>query len=199
MYDTFKEENVQGANASSKIVVKGTVTQPIGDGINVEAYHAPKFSSNNIPFGLLQKNFEIVFSESIRGYPGCFFMNKGVMSIIDEVKLKDGLYPLILSTINSKSYQGNAAKKKNSVDEWHHKLEHLSPNHLNRLSKMNSTIPVFNQELIKQHHCVPCLVEKRNNSTYELHLERPLDLLNLSTLAYLDLLNHHLKVIATLL
>ena len=148
-YETIKEENVQGANATSKIVGKGTVTLPIGDGINVEAYHAPKFSSNIISVEWLQKNFEIVFSESISVYPGCLFMKKGTMSIIDEVKLKDDLYPLILSIPNPKSYQANAVKKNNSVDEWHRELGHLSPNRLNKLSEMNSSIPTFDRELIK--------------------------------------------------
>ncbi len=66
-HEAIKEENVQGANATSEIVGKGTISLPIGGGIDVEAYHAPKFSSNIISVGLLQKNFEIVFSESIAG------------------------------------------------------------------------------------------------------------------------------------
>ncbi len=47
------------------------------------------------------------------------------MNIIDEVKLNDDLYPLILSTPNSNSYQVNSAKKNNFIDEWHRKLSHF--------------------------------------------------------------------------
>ncbi len=68
IYDSMKEENVQGANATSKIVGKVTFTLLIWNRINVEAYLTS--------VGLLQKNFVIAFSKSILGYPGCFFMKK---------------------------------------------------------------------------------------------------------------------------
>ena len=72
-----KEENGQGANATSKIFDKGTATVPIEKGINVEACYAPKFLSNIISVGFVQKNVEVEFSESIRKYPGCFLVEKG--------------------------------------------------------------------------------------------------------------------------
>ncbi len=68
------------------------------------------------------------------GYLGCFFIKKGTMIIIDEVKLNDGSYSLILSTPHPNSNQANSAKKKNSIDECHHKLGHLSRNHLSKFA-----------------------------------------------------------------
>ncbi len=91
-------------------------------------------------------------------------MKKGTMSIIDKLKLNDGLYPLTLSTPNPNSYHVNSAKKNNSIDERHRKLGHLIPNRLNKLSELNSSIPTFDRELIKQHQCVPCLVGRAKRS-----------------------------------
>ncbi len=39
------------------------------------------------------------------------------MNIIDEVKLDDGLHPLILSNPNQNSYLANAAKMIKCIDE----------------------------------------------------------------------------------
>ncbi len=163
-HKAIKVENTKGVNATSKIIVKGTVTVPIGNGINVEVDHATKFSSNVIPVGLLQKNFEIVFSESIHRYPVCFFVKKETMNIIYEVKLNDGLCPLIWSTLNPNSCQANATKKNKSIDKWERKLGNFNPSRLNKLSELNSSILTFDREINNQHQCAPCLVGNSKQS-----------------------------------
>ncbi len=64
-------------------------------------------------------------------------MEQGTMNIIAKAKLADGYDPLILSAPNSNAYHASAAKK-NSMGEWHRKLWQLSPNHLYKLSELNS-------------------------------------------------------------
>ncbi len=60
-YKAIKKINVQTANATFKIVGEGTVTLPIENVINFEAYNPLKFLSRLISLGLLQKSFEIFF------------------------------------------------------------------------------------------------------------------------------------------
>jgi len=62
-YTSISQEPVIGATGISEIIGKGIIRLPIDNGIYVEAYHAPKFSSNILSVGLLQKQYDITFSE----------------------------------------------------------------------------------------------------------------------------------------
>ncbi len=75
-YSILNEEPVRGATGIAKIVGKVMVRLPIDNGIIVAAYHAPEFGSNILSLRHLLNNFEVLFSNSIRNYPGCFFMEK---------------------------------------------------------------------------------------------------------------------------
>ena len=98
-YSRMPEEIVKGATGETKIVGKGEVKLPIGNGYIIQAYHVPLFSSNIISVGLLQKDFEIMFSESVRAYPACLFMKKRSFNIVADFPLENGPYPI--KTFNS--------------------------------------------------------------------------------------------------
>lgn len=75
-YNKIKEETVQGASTTSKIVGVGIARLPIDHGLVIKAYHAPEFSLNIISVGLLQRLYEVLFFESIRAYPTCSVIHK---------------------------------------------------------------------------------------------------------------------------
>lgn len=71
-YTDIEETPVRGASTITKVVGKRLVKLSIGNGIKVEAYQAPKFSSNIISLGILYDDYDIVLCKSIRGYRACF-------------------------------------------------------------------------------------------------------------------------------
>ncbi len=84
--------------------------------------------------------------------------------------------------VERNSYQVNSGKKNNYIDEWHRKLGHFSPNRLDKLSELNSSIPTFDRKIIKQLQCVPCLVGKAKRSyfpSWSRKAIRPLELIHL--------------------
>ena len=93
-YERIDNEIVKAASADSILVGKGIVTLPIEGGIKFEAFHAPQFGSNIISVGLLSRLYEILFSNSIRLYPGCFLLRPKTLEVAAEYPMKDMLYPI---------------------------------------------------------------------------------------------------------
>ena len=179
-YETLSEEPVRGAAGITKIVGKGMVHIPIGKGFYVEAYHAPEFSSNILSVRLLQKDFEVLFSESLKGYPACYLMEKGSHKIRAEFPLKRGLYPV---SMNCYKYQALAINiKENPIDEWHRILGHPNPARQYALSKMENDVPQFQRASLFEHQCVPCMTAKFERSKIHSSTRRttrPLELVHL--------------------
>ncbi len=67
-YSAMNEESVQGATGKTKIIGKGIVRLPINSVMIVEAYQAQAFSSNILAVLFLSKDFEVLFSNSIRDF-----------------------------------------------------------------------------------------------------------------------------------
>ena len=99
-YEPMASEKVKGTNGISQVVGSGMVKIPIGNDITVEALHVPAFCSNILSARLLSKDYEVLFSQSMRPYSACFFMDKGARTIINEFPEKDGLFPIPISNGN---------------------------------------------------------------------------------------------------
>ena len=93
-YYPVAEELVKAATGVTKIFGKGLVHLPVNNDMLVEAYQAPKFSSNILSALILQLNFKELFVESTPDYPSCYFLRKGKFTIFHEFKLHDVLYAL---------------------------------------------------------------------------------------------------------
>lgn len=56
------------------------------------AYHAPHFSSNILSLGQLSEQFVIAFTDALRDYNSCVFMDKRTCPIVWETTRERGLY-----------------------------------------------------------------------------------------------------------
>ncbi len=140
-YSVMKEETVIGVTGVTEIAGKVMVQLPIYNGMIVEAYHAPVFSSNILAVRLLSNYFEVLCSNSFRDYPGVFLMKKISFNIVKECPLKNGHYLVKFNSMKLK-FQAYSIKT-NLVDQWHRKLRHVHPDFLQQLfsaKSRNSTI-----------------------------------------------------------
>ena len=157
----------------------------------VEAYHAPAFYSIVLAVRILSKDFEVLFSNSIRNFPGCFLRKKRSFNIINEYPFKDGLYPVQYDSMKQK-FQAYSIRT-NPVDQWHRKLGIfiliVSINFLYKIEKPLN-FQGLNYQVTSVFHALPLRHKDQ-------HLHHRLDIifgpLNLFTLIYLDQLNDHSK------
>ena len=165
-YSEMNEEPVRGATGFTKIVGKGTVRLPIDNGMIVEAYHAPAFSSNVLAVRLPSKDFEVLFSDSIRNCSGCFFLRKGTFDIVNKYPLENGLSPIKMD-MQKKQVQNFHAQvaSVNSIDEWHRKLGHIHAERLLKLSQTVQGIPQLSRADLFSHKCIPCITAKARRSS----------------------------------
>lgn len=90
-YESINPEKVSVAHGNSMFVGKGMVQVPIGDGIHVEAYHAPEFSSNILASHLLSEMYNIL-QTSDNNWKRCEILKKGSRNdVIMHVECIQGL------------------------------------------------------------------------------------------------------------
>ena len=65
-YSVMNDEPVRGTTGIAKVVEKSMVWLLINNSIFIQAYYAPKFDPNILAVRLLSKDFEVLFSTSIR-------------------------------------------------------------------------------------------------------------------------------------
>lgn len=76
------------------VVGKGNVEIPIKNGLVVEAYHAPEFSSNIISNHLLSESFKVLQTTE-EDWKRCEILRKGPRSeVIKVLNCVNGLYPI---------------------------------------------------------------------------------------------------------
>lgn len=150
----------------SKLVVKGIVTQPVEEGLKIEAFHEPEFESYIVFTRLLADTYDVSFSEHFQPYNVCFFFRPGTHEIVTEYPLKDFMYPVQVKKKPSgaKSKNSKAKPKRNDVDEWHSKLGHPHAERFYQLSKQFSEVPSFNRATLLEHQFVRCPIDKATRS-----------------------------------
>ncbi len=166
----------------------------------VEAYHAPAFSSIILAARLLSNQFDILFSNSVKGYPGCFLLKKGTFEIISEYPLQNGLYPIKISKPRGQNqlFRVSTAKM-NPIDSWHRKRGHIQGDRLHQLSMISHEIPQFTRKDLLIHQFIRVLPLKRDAHRFLPQLERLLDLLNWFISIFPAQLRTRLKIYGILL
>ena len=176
-YSPVTEEPVKAAAGVAKIAGKGLVRLPVNNGMLVEAYHAPKFSSNILSVRLLQKNFEVLFSESIRGYPACYFLRKGTFNYAPRVQAPRRTVPLEMPVEEGhgkggiQAYIARRPRNGELVAEWHRKLGHIHADRYYKLSEQCEDVPKFDRVVSATTNVSLALLRSSSSSFIALNQE----------------------------
>lgn len=177
MYEKIKDEVVNYAYGVSTIIGKGTDRLLFDDGITVQAYHSPKFSTNIISVGKICEKLNILFTSDRPAHNGvrtCFIYKRETKKIVYEAKIKNKLYhiemqrPEIIHTKRTASacvlgHQDgfkNLAKKVDQASERCGGLGNQSSERFMKLMNMFNGIPRLSTKTIQNMVCNTCLSAK---------------------------------------
>lgn len=153
---------------------------PIGDGIKVMAYHAPKFQSHILSVGaLLDDDLEVSFNAQ-SGVPKAYIYRRGTDVAIHEAKKIRGLLSVRMPENKLKVLEvsGPSSANDRKCAEWHARLGHPSIDRFMQMITVDSSVPKFTRAQVSRVHCVPCMTAKTGRApisdlTYE--ATRPLE------------------------
>lgn len=158
-YEIIKPETVLVAHGSSMVVGKGNVNVAIGNGIIVEAFHAPEFSSNILANHLLSEIFNIFYTSEDEN-KRCEILKKGSRTdVVHVFKCIDGLYPVKPGS-NMHAKSATSHHHEEDFKTWHDKVGHISGERFKKLAQIREDVPSFSPKIIADHECVPCITAK---------------------------------------
>lgn len=145
---------------------------PIATGIIQEAYHGPDFTWNVLAGHLLSESFELLFSNTVKKFTGCFILKKRSLNTTDimmKVPVTDGLYLINLPIKENAQPRSHAARKVALYHQrWHDKLGHVSSEQLQQMSTIYEDNTMFASVITNNFQCAPCLVSKMKKSTVDI-------------------------------
>ena len=177
-YEELSSRTVKAAVGTSNIVGKGMVKLPLENGIIVEVFHLPQFSTNIISVGNLSSSYNTLFTtrgndENTEAICEISLKNSGI--VIHTVAQENGLYAIPVRPENQKdiimaidedktsgticksSYRSNGTLQEEAL-EWHRKLCHPSPARYLKAAAMYEDVPQFSKSTLNNILCIPCQV-----------------------------------------
>lgn len=163
--EPISEESVLAAFGSTTIIGKGLVWIPLNGGMQVEAYHAPRFSNNILAVCHLAVHYDVLFTSTFRSYSGnrCFILETQTKRVIFQTPCENGLYSMPTEAQNRMAaLVAHAPKLGSNIEalDWHNKVGHPSSQRYIQLSNMREDVPTFHSNTLKNIDCVPCLKGK---------------------------------------
>lgn len=156
---SIEEESLRAAFGSNHILGKGILQIPIDGGIQVEAYHVPRFTLNILAVNYLARTFDVLFN-SVDGNH-CFIKELHTGRCSFKTPCEQGLY-VISKADDNRNMEAHLSSinEDNIVIKWHNKVGHLSAQRYMKLSKLTDQVPIFNSEMLRKLECLPCLTAK---------------------------------------